>query len=278
MARSLNAKFFGPAANAGSQIIASVKFDGGAAASGYIVKQVSARRYLFAKVSDPSVTIKAKLVNLATPTVLGTASIAVAPFGGATEYAFKITAKKVSTFAGGSYIWSATAAGSTGQADIIPGTDLAPETATAHAVLATTGAMLTLTLTSGGTGYTVNDVLTVSGGGGTVTVNTVSTGVVATFTVTTGGSGHTVGQALTVTGGTGTGATFTVATISAAIASYVVDDGGSGYDSAPTVTVASGNAVPGVATVVNGVVTAIALGTAGSGYATAPAVIVGAAT
>ncbi len=108
-------KVCGPAADAGSQFVAKVNFDGGTAVDGYIVKQVSARRYLFAKVSDPTVTIKAKLVNIASPTVQGTASIAVAPFGGSTEYALKISAKKVTTFAGASYVWNAGAADATGE-------------------------------------------------------------------------------------------------------------------------------------------------------------------
>lgn len=278
MARSLNKKFFGPTANAGSQIIAKVKFDGGAAVDGYIVKQVSARRFLFAKVSDPTVTIKAKLVDLATPTVLGTASVAVAVFGGSTKYAMKITAKKVSTFDGNVYIWSTMLADAVGEADIVPGTDMTPVTATAHAVLATTGVVVSLIdpPTNAGTLYAALETLTLTGGV-TLTVDTVDVGgEILTFTLTGGGTGRTVGQVLSVTGGSvaGINATFTVDAISAGIASYVVDTGGAGYDVAPTVTVASGNAVPGVATLVNGSVTVIALGTAGSGYLTAPAVII----
>jgi hypothetical protein len=283
MARSLNKKFFGLASGAGSQIVATVKFKDGAVAEGYIVKQVGARRFLFEKTSVgaylPSSTTatKAKLVGAA-PANIGEAAVIVSPFGGGTEYAKKITAKKVSTFSGNVYVWSTMLADAVGEADIIPGTDMTPVTATAHAVLATTGVVTSLVAppTTAGTLYAALETLTLTGGV-TLTVDTVDVGgEILTFTLTGGGTGRAVGEVLAVTGGSvaGTNATFTVSAITAGIASYVVDTGGAGYDVAPTVTVASGNAVPGAATIVNGSVTVIALGTAGSGYATAPAVII----
>jgi len=68
--------------------------------------------------------------------------------------------------------------------------------------------------TAGGTGYTVNDVLTVSGGtGGTVTATTVSAGVVTAVTLTTAGTGYTTGTGKATTGGTGTGCTIEILTI-----------------------------------------------------------------
>jgi hypothetical protein len=67
------------------------------------------------------------------------------------------------------------------------------------------------TVTAGGTGYVVGDVLTVSGG----------TSVAATSTslegVELGGSGYTNGDVLTVSGGTGTAATFTVTGVSGGV-------------------------------------------------------------
>jgi len=118
----------------------------------------------------------------------------------------------------------------------------ADPTLTANAVTGGTGSSCTLDLTmtatgwtvvreseevtaaainSGGTGYTVNDVLTVVGGLGdgvtdavvaaTITVDTVSSGVITAVTVTTGGHYEepiSPTTAVTVTGGTGTGATF----------------------------------------------------------------------
>lgn len=88
---------------------------------------------------------------------------------------------------------------------------------------ATNGMVSTADLTgaSGGTGYTVNDVLTLAtpslgATAATVTVATVDgSGVILTFTITTKGSKYTVGVK-TTTGGTGTGATINVATIESA--------------------------------------------------------------
>lgn len=70
------------------------------------------------------------------------------------------------------------------------------------------GAMGTLTLNAGGTGYSVNDICTVvqSGGvSGTVKVLTVNAGVVLTFSIVTNGTGYAVANGLSTTGGTGTG-------------------------------------------------------------------------
>lgn len=80
----------------------------------------------------------------------------------------------------------------------------------------TAGVVTGVTIAGGGTGYTVSDVLTASGGSGTgltLTVATESAGVITGVTVTTGGSGYlTSDTGLTVTGGSGTGATFDIAT------------------------------------------------------------------
>ena len=71
------------------------------------------------------------------------------------------------------------------------------------------------TVTGGGTGYTVGDVLTVQGGISSVpvelTVGTVAAGVITAVTVTNAGSyTETPANPASVTGGTGSSATFTV--------------------------------------------------------------------
>ncbi|CAB4128396.1 hypothetical protein UFOVP102_35 [uncultured Caudovirales phage] len=101
------------------------------------------------------------------------------------------------------------------------------------------------TLSSGGTGYTVGDVLTVSGGtftsAATITVNTVSAGVIATFTVTTGGQYSVFpSNPASVTGGTGSSATFTLNGVVSS--TYTITNAGSGYVEQPTVTFSSGSA------------------------------------
>jgi hypothetical protein len=78
-----------------------------------------------------------------------------------------------------------------------------------------------VTVAAGGTGYTVGDVLSVSGGtlegGGTrttATVATVSAGVVTGVTLTNPGEWATVpSNAVATTGGTGSGCTLNLTTI-----------------------------------------------------------------
>jgi hypothetical protein len=100
---------------------------------------------------------------------------------------------------------------------------------------------------STGTGYTVNDVLTLVsssavGTAATVTVASVTGGVINTVTVTTGGSYTTLGTLYTCTGGTGTGATFTptyginTMVIGTQVVGGVTYTGGFGFLTAPTVT------------------------------------------
>ena len=92
-------------------------------------------------------------------------------------------------------------------------------------------------LTSGGTGYTVGDVLTIAGGTSNtkaqVQVTTVSSGVITGFTIYNFGD-YTAGPAnpASVTGGFGAGATFT---ITWSVIRVNVTAGGSGYLTAPTI-------------------------------------------
>lgn len=77
------------------------------------------------------------------------------------------------------------------------------------------GTVATMALQSPGTGYAVNDVVTISGGGGTgatATVNSVSgTGAILTYTLTTRGSGYSNTAAATTTNsGAGINATITI--------------------------------------------------------------------
>jgi hypothetical protein len=98
------------------------------------------------------------------------------------------------------------------------------------------------TIASGGTGYTVSDVLTLVGGtgsAGTFTVATVSSGVITAVTSTTG-SAYTVlpTNPVSVTGGTGSGATLTV---TYGIGStFTITTAGSGYVEQPAITFSGG--------------------------------------
>lgn len=73
---------------------------------------------------------------------------------------------------------------------------------------AATGLFTVVPGTSAGTGYAVNDVLTIAGGtGGTVTVSSVSAGAITGIKpqVTASGSGYAVAAGVAVSGGSGTG-------------------------------------------------------------------------
>lgn len=76
--------------------------------------------------------------------------------------------------------------------------------------------VLNVTPTAGGSGYTVGDILTITGGTATAIVATLaSPGVVGTVALVSTGSGYTTGTGKLTTGGTGTGATLNITTIAA---------------------------------------------------------------
>jgi hypothetical protein len=109
-----------------------------------------------------------------------------------------------------------------------------------------TGAILTVTVTSGGSGYTsaptVASITSTAGVGGTgLTVALAATGVVSAINVTNGGSGYTspvVTIAAPTTGTTAT-AVASIAGTHGVIYSVTVTNGGAGYHVAPTVTIAA---------------------------------------
>lgn len=117
--------------------------------------------------------------------------------------------------------------------------------ATASAVMGGTG---TITVTNGGSGYTVNDVLTFVGGTGSaesVTVTAVSSGVITAVTFRFTGQYTVVPtNPVSVTGGTGTGATFTCTW---KVLSLSITNAGSGYVEQPTVTFSGGGGGSGAA-------------------------------
>jgi hypothetical protein len=117
---------------------------------------------------------------------------------------------------------------------------------TAGGVQATASAnmfVFTVTVASGGTGYTVGDVLSLVGGtgaAGQVTVATVSAGVI---TGITNGPSNGLYSALpttpaTTTGGTGSGATINITGYG--VSNFTITNAGSGYIEQPTVTFSGG--------------------------------------
>jgi len=98
-------------------------------------------------------------------------------------------------------------------------------------------------LSAGGTGYTVNDVLTLVGGtftiAATLTVTAVSGGVITAVSITNNGV-YTVAPSIpaSVTGGTGTGATFNASF--GINSNFSIGTAGSGYVEQPTVSFSGG--------------------------------------
>ena len=128
----------------------------------------------------------------------------------------------------------------------------APTTAggvTATGTVTSLGGVSVSSIASGGTGYTVGNVLTVVGGtfssATSIRVDTVSSGVITAATLTNGGT-YTVipSNPASVTGGSGTGATFN---ISYGILGLAIGTAGSGYIEQPTITFSGGGGSGAVA-------------------------------
>ena len=98
------------------------------------------------------------------------------------------------------------------------------------------------TVVSGGTGYTLSDVLTVTTSGGssaiTLTVTGVSGGVVTTATANSSALTTIPSGTVSVSGGTGSGATFNLLYVIAA--TFTITAAGSGYVEQPTVSFSGG--------------------------------------
>jgi phosphotransferase system HPr-like phosphotransfer protein len=124
-----------------------------------------------------------------------------------------------------------------------------------------------VTVQSGGTGYTVGNVLTVSGGtpqtAVQLTVSTVSGGVITAVTVSNAGAYTALPtNPVSVTGGTGSGATFN---LTWAVIAFTITNAGSGYVEQPTVTFSGGGGSGAAAYAVVGAGTIIrALGATGT--------------
>ena len=149
-------------------------------------------------------------------------------------------------------------------------------TATATATLATTGAVAFIDLNNGGSGYTTTPTVTITGGtgSGATATATLSGNAVASIEVNNGGSGYTTTPTVTISGSGGSGATAT-ATIGFPVSTVPVTSGGSGYTTPPIVTICGGSGATATATIDStGTVTSIEVNNGGSGYTTTPTVTI----
>ena len=149
-----------------------------------------------------------------------------------------------------------------------------PAPVAAPGVVASGGtAVGSVAITSGGSGYSSEPTVAITGGGGTgaTAVATVANGVVTGVTVTNEGSGYTSAPTISFTGAGGSGATATAYV--GYVQSISVTAGGTGYTSAPTVTVGGGGSgATAQAFISGGAVIAVLVVTRGRNYLTAPAI------
>lgn len=82
-----------------------------------------------------------------------------------------------------------------------------------------------------------------------------STGPVVSITVTNGGSGYTSAPTVTISGGGGSGATATASVVAGAVTAVTITAGGSGYTSNPTVTFSGGGGSGATATALGSIPT-----------------------
>lgn len=135
----------------------------------------------------------------------GQCYVLATPFGGSARPCKKIAQYRVDIFAADgtvdSYTWSTIPATTPGQANLIANTGAV-------------GAVLSVAVTAGGTGYASAPAVSFTGGGtGATATATVVAGAVTAITVTNSGYNYTTGG-VSFSGGGGSGATAT-ATISA---------------------------------------------------------------
>lgn len=134
-----------------------------------------------------------------------------------------------------------------------------------------------ITLNSGGSGYTFAPAVSITGGGGTgaVATATLAPRSVASITVTDGGSDYKAIPYVTISGGGGTGATATAIVVQRRVTGITVTNGGTGYTSDPTVSITpvkDGSGATATATLAPAAVASLTLMNGGSGYISAPTV------
>jgi hypothetical protein len=135
-----------------------------------------------------------------------------------------------------------------------------------------------IAVTSGGSGYTSNPTVTITGGGGSGAVATASVGAVVTgISLSNMGAGYTTAPSVTISDTTGSGAT-AVAIVSYALGSVTAPTAGTGtgYLVGDVVNLTGGGgsgAAAAVATVdVNGAILTVNVSSGGSGYTSAPTI------
>ena len=148
----------------------------------------------------------------------------------------------------------------------------------AEATVTVKGSVTAINVTNGGSGYTTEPIVSITGGGATSDNQASASAVITSGTVTginvvSGGSGYTSVPTITITGGNGQGATAT-ATCRGPVDAINITNAGTQYDYEPTINLISGSGAVAYPSILNGKIESIIVTFGGTGYFGAPDVVI----
>ena len=148
----------------------------------------------------------------------------------------------------------------------------------AAATVSVKGSVTAINVTTGGSGYTTEPIVSITGGGATAdnqasAIAQITSGTVTGISLVSGGSGYTSVPTITITGGNGSGATAT-ATCRGPVDTINITDAGGQYTYEPTIKLISGSGAVAYPSILNGKIESIIVTFGGSGYFGAPDVII----
>jgi len=148
----------------------------------------------------------------------------------------------------------------------------------ASATVSVKGSVIAINVTNGGSGYTTEPIISITGGGAsndnqaTATAQ-ITSGIVTGITVTNGGSGYTSVPSVSISGGNGTGATAT-SICRGPINTINITNPGTQYTYEPTIKLISGSGAVAYPSILNGKIESVIVTFGGSGYYGAPDVVI----
>ena len=152
------------------------------------------------------------------------------------------------------------------------------EGASAEASVIITGSVTSINVTSGGSGYTTQPIVSIVGGGATsgnqaFATAQITEGSVTGITIVNGGAGYTSVPTVSISGGGGSGATAS-AVCRGPVDTITIDNAGSQYTYEPTINLISGSGAVAYPSILNGKIESIIVTFGGSGYFGPPDVII----
>ena len=152
------------------------------------------------------------------------------------------------------------------------------EGATASADVTITGSVTSINVTSGGSGYTTEPIVSIVGGGAisgqqAFATAQITDGSVTGINIVSGGGGYTSVPTVTISGGGGSGATAS-AVCRGPIDSINITNAGTQYTYEPTINLISGSGAVAYPSIINGKIESIIVTFGGSAYFGPPDVII----